>query len=62
MLAGATSFAALAQDSAEKPVRVAVVGTGARGCDLIRALTTIDRAKLVALCDDHEPHLMRGAE
>lgn len=62
MLSGVTALRALAEDSADKPVRVAVVGTGARGCDLIRALTTIDRAKLVALCDEYEPHLSRGAE
>ena len=43
-------------------VRVAVIGTGARGSDLIRALTTIDGAKVVALADDYEPHLAKGAE
>lgn len=44
----------------EEPVRVAVVGTGARGCDLIRALSTIDGADIVAVCDDYPPHLERG--
>lgn len=43
-------------------VRVAVVGTGARGSDLIRALSTIERAEVVAVCDDYPPHLERGAK
>ena len=43
-------------------VRVAVVGTGGRGCDLIRALSTIDGAEIVAVCDDYAPHLDRGRE
>lgn len=43
------------------PVRVAVVGTGGRGTDLIRTLSTIDRARIVAVCDDYAPHLERGA-
>lgn len=42
------------------PVRIAVVGTGARGSDLIRSLTTIERANIVAICDDYPPHLERG--
>jgi predicted dehydrogenase len=41
-------------------VRVGVVGTGARGCDLIRALSTIDGAEIVAICDDYEPHRTQG--
>jgi predicted dehydrogenase len=44
----------------DAPVRVAVVGTGARGCDLIRALSTIDGAEIVAVCDDYGPHLEKG--
>ncbi|HEU5116403.1 MAG TPA: hypothetical protein VFT74_06950, partial [Isosphaeraceae bacterium] len=41
----------------QETVRVAVVGTGARGCDLLRALSTIDGARIVAICDAYEPHL-----
>ncbi len=41
-------------------IRIAVVGTGARGCDLIRALTTIAAVKVVAVCDSYGPHLERG--
>jgi len=57
------SSAALAMAGAsrdDEPVRVAVVGTGGRGCDLIRALSTIDNAEIVAVCDDYTPHLDRG--
>jgi predicted dehydrogenase len=43
------------------PVRVAVVGTGGRGTDLIRRLSTLERARLVAICDDYPPHLERAA-
>lgn len=48
--------------SDDPPVRVAVVGTGARGTDLVRKLSTIERAEIVAVCDDYEPHLHRGGE
>ena len=44
----------------ERRVRVAVVGTGGRGSELIRQLTTIERANVVALCDDYAPHLERA--
>jgi len=56
-LAVSTAFAA-----EEKTVRVAVVGTGGRGSDLLRALTTIDSAKLVAICDDYPPHLEKASK
>lgn len=49
-------------DEAEDPIRLAVVGTGARGSDLIRALSTIEGARIVAVCDDYEPHLKLGLE
>lgn len=44
------------------PVRVAVIGTGARGSDLIRVLTTIEGVELVGVCDDYPPHLEQGAK
>lgn len=44
----------------EPPVRVAVVGTGSRGTDLIRKLSTIEAAEIVAVCDDYAPHLEQG--
>lgn len=46
----------------EPPVRTALIGSGARGSDLIRALTTIDAVDLVAVCDDYPPHLEQGAK
>ncbi|MEM7367270.1 MAG: Gfo/Idh/MocA family oxidoreductase [Bacteroidota bacterium] len=46
--------------SGEAAVKVAVVGTGGRGTDLIRKLSTIDRAIIVAICDDYPPHLQRA--
>jgi len=50
---------AIAPDPA-KPVRLGVVGTGSRGCDLIRKLVTIEPAQIVAICDDYAPHLEAG--
>lgn len=62
-----TAGAALAAGSIvraddEPPVRVAVIGTGGRGSDLIRALTTIDGVELSGVCDDYPPHLEQGAK
>lgn len=48
--------------SDDQPVKVAVVGTGGRGTDLVRKLSTIERADIVAVCDDYPPHLTRGGE
>ena len=56
--AGAMSTARAAEDDA--PIRIAVIGTGGRGCDLIRNLSTIEGAVIVAVCDDYEPHLKEG--
>ena len=44
------------------PIRVAVIGTGGRGSDLLRALTTIDDVAVVGVCDDYPPHLEQGAK
>jgi predicted dehydrogenase len=55
--------AAIAAKGAElDPVRVAVIGTGGRGSDLLRSLTTISGVDLVAVCDDYPPHLARAAK
>src|SRR5687768_6607172 len=56
--AGANPLSALER----APLRVAVIGTGGRGSDLIRKLSTIDDAEIVAICDDYEPHLQRAAK
>jgi predicted dehydrogenase len=60
LLLGAAALGYANADEKQPAVRVAVVGTGARGSDLVRALTTIERAEIVAVCDDYEPHLARG--
>ena len=55
----ATRITALADD--EPPVRVAVIGTGGRGSDLLRALTTIEGLEVAGVADDYPPHLAQGA-
>ena len=40
--AGATLAASTVLRAEDAPIRVAVIGTGGRGSDLLRALTTID--------------------
>jgi predicted dehydrogenase len=58
-LAATLAESAAADEPIEK-VRTAVVGTGGRGSDLIRSLSTIPRCDLVAVCDDYAPHLEQG--
>jgi predicted dehydrogenase len=61
---GALAAGMLGEAAAAEPgeaVRVAVIGTGARGSDLIRSLSTIRTAEIVALADDYAPHLARAA-
>lgn len=60
--AGAALASSVLERQDEAPVRVAVIGTGARGSDLIRALTTIDDLELIGICDDYPPHLEQGAK
>ncbi len=60
--AGATLAARAVLRANEMPLRVAVIGTGGRGSDLTRALTTIDGVELIAVCDDYSPHLEQGAK
>jgi predicted dehydrogenase len=56
--AGTSPLAALE----DKPIRVVVIGTGGRGSDLIRKLSTIENAQIVGICDDYEPHLSRASK
>jgi predicted dehydrogenase len=60
--AGATLAASAVLRADDAPVRVAVIGTGGRGSDLLRALTTIDEVTLIGVCDDYPPHLEQGAK
>jgi predicted dehydrogenase len=57
--------AAVAATAPEAPantpnLRIGVVGTGSRGCDLLRKLVTIEGVTCTALCDDYAPHLAAG--
>jgi predicted dehydrogenase len=60
--AGATLAASTLAQTDDPPIRVAVIGTGGRGSDLIRALSTIDDVNLIGVCDDYPPHLEQGAK
>ncbi len=60
--AGATLAASTTLRANEAPIRVAVIGTGGRGSDLLRALSTIDDAAITGVCDDYPPHLEQGAK
>ena len=60
--AGATLASSALLRADDAPVRVAVIGTGGRGSDLIRALTTIDAVALMGVCDNYPPHLEQGAK
>jgi predicted dehydrogenase len=60
LVAGLATTAQAENDADLEPVRVAVVGTGGRGSDLIRSLSTIERARIVAVCDDYAPHREQG--
>ncbi|MBP6820777.1 MAG: Gfo/Idh/MocA family oxidoreductase [Acidobacteria bacterium] len=60
--AGATLAAGTMLRAEDAPIRVAVIGTGGRGSDLLRALTTIDEVALLGVCDDYPPHLEQGAK
>ena len=59
--AGATLAVGTNQPGLAEPTRVAVIGTGGRGSDLLRALTTIDDVVVTGVCDDYPPHLENGA-
>lgn len=61
-LAAATQTSAVFGGDDRAEISVAVIGTGARGSDLIRALTTVEGVKITGIVDDYEPHLMKGAE
>jgi len=58
----AVSAASMASAAAKEKVRTAVIGTGARGSDLLRALTTIENVDLVGIADDYPPHLAKAGK
>ncbi|HRE06305.1 MAG TPA: Gfo/Idh/MocA family oxidoreductase [Opitutaceae bacterium] len=49
-------------DLTKEPVRLAHIGLGTRGWDLVRYTGAIPEAKVVALCDVYAPHLKRGLD
>jgi predicted dehydrogenase len=62
LLSSAVAASSAIAKADEPPVRVAVIGTGGRGSDLVRALATIDDADIVGVCDDYPPHLGQGVK
>jgi len=59
---GASGLAVASHGSEEPALTVAVVGTGGRGSDLIRKLTTFREVRIVGVCDNYPPHLEHGVE
>jgi predicted dehydrogenase len=55
-------LATVGHDSEKQKIRLAVVGCGGRGSDLIRKLTTFRDVELVGVCDNYPPHLEHGVE
>ena len=59
-LAKVRSTAAAETKAADK-ITVGIVGTGGRGCHLMRTgLLRIDGCEIIALCDNYQPHLNGG--
>ena len=52
----------LGQEESIKPVRIGVIGTGARGRDLMKMLFSMPKIEMPALCDINEAHLNLGKE
>ena len=58
---GAFGSSAQSVRGANDMVRMAIIGTGSRGCELLRHLLTFSVAqniRIVALCDNYNPHLL----
>ena len=60
--AGAALIHSQVSRAEETPIKICVIGTGARGSDLIRSLTTIEGVEIAGVCDDYPPHLEQGAK
>lgn len=54
-----TAVAATAQARGDR-VRIGVIGTGDRGRALIQNIAKTRNCRVVAICDNYEPHLARG--
>ncbi len=59
---GSSAIAVAGNASQSQRLQVAVVGTGGRGSDLIRKLTTFRDVEIVGVCDNYPPHLEHGIE
>ncbi|MCA9416857.1 MAG: Gfo/Idh/MocA family oxidoreductase [Candidatus Omnitrophica bacterium] len=59
---GTASLAVAGRAAEKSPLRFAVVGTGGRGSDLIRKLTTFREVEIGGVCDIYPPHLEKGIE
>jgi len=53
---------AIQSSETDKPVHIAIVGTGSRGTLLLDNLLKINSVKIVALCDNYAPHLKKAVE
>lgn len=59
--AALVSFGVLTSKANAQPKsKIALVGTGAQGTNLLRQLTTVPGADIVMICDDYAPHLENG--
>jgi predicted dehydrogenase len=63
-LAGSLAAPAILRgaEPTSEPVKVAQIGLGTRGGNLIRAAGTSKACKVVAVCDVYKPHLQKGVE
>jgi predicted dehydrogenase len=61
-LPAAGAPAILAAPVVSNPVRYGSIGTGTRGNELLKALTTIPEGTCVATCDIYPPNLKKGVE
>ncbi|MBT8043907.1 MAG: Gfo/Idh/MocA family oxidoreductase, partial [Verrucomicrobiae bacterium] len=48
--------------SADNPIKVAQIGIGTRGMNLVRVAGSKKFCKVIAVCDVYKPHIKRGVE
>lgn len=49
-------------DPTSDPVRIAYIGTGTRGGDLVRIANQSKACRIMAICDVYKPHVKKGLE
>lgn len=64
LIAGGLAAPAIlrAADPTSNPVRIAHIGLGTRGGDLLRATASRNSCQVVGVCDVYKPHLVKGIE